>query len=170
MGRTFQARFRINSDDFAAFSDAYARLNAWRRYSRIGATIIAFLLLLGSVWFAKTGDRALAAFYCTIGCLLLGLLFVFKPMLVRQQFRRQKIGNHDIIFTADEDGFSTDAEVTRGTNKWSYIHRVDDFEHHVFLWPNDRIGYIVPKRAFASPLEAQGFVELAMQKTVGQTL
>lgn len=170
MGRNFQARFRINADDFAAFSVAYARLNAWRRNSRVVATIIALLFLLGSIWFATVGELALAAFYCTIGGLLLGLLFVFKPMLERRQFRRQKLGDYEIDFSAGEDGFSIDAEVSCGTNKWSFIHRVDDFEHHVFLWPNDRIGYIVPKRAFASPQEAQGFVELAKEKTVGQTL
>ncbi len=50
------------------------------------------------------------------------------------------------------------------------IRQVDDLPSHVLLWPNNRIGWIVPKRAFATPDEAAAFDALAKEKTVDQTL
>jgi hypothetical protein len=41
---------------------------------------------------------------------------------------------------------------------------------HVLLWANDSIGWIVPKRAFATMNEAEAFARLAREKTAGQTL
>ncbi len=41
---------------------------------------------------------------------------------------------------------------------------------HILLWPNNRIGWMIPKRAFDTPQEAADFAALAKEKTDGQTL
>ena len=73
-------------------------------------------------------------------------------------------------FEAGEEGFAIKSELSEGVQKWELIRRVDDFPQQVLLWPNNRMGWMVPKRAFATPEDAAAFVALAKEKTVGQTL
>ena len=87
-----------------------------------------------------------------------------------QRVVHQRLGDCEMTFTADEESFATHSELASGTHKWAMIRRVDDLPGHVLLWPNNRIGFIVPKRSFATPSDAEAFAELAKEKTVGQTL
>lgn len=170
MSRSFNARFKLEYGDYEALSDAYARLTRPRRFGRALHYVMLAVLAGFAAWMALEGKWLPAIYFVIIVAALLLLRHGVEPWARRRQFIHQRLGEYGVSFQADEEGLATTSELASGTYKWAMIRRVDDLPEHVLLWPNNRIGFIIPKRAFATPAEAKAFVELAMEKTAGQKL
>lgn len=170
MAGPFRVTYTWTLEDFNVLCDAYTRLTKGRRGTRAVHFVIDGLLLVCAAFFAWTGDWLLAAYFAMLLLLLICLEFLVKPWLRRRQFDNQHLGDNPITFTADEDGMTTSSALGDGRHFWKAIRHVDDLPEHVILWPNNRMGFLVPKRAFASPQDADAFVALAKEKTVGQAL
>lgn len=167
MNRTFQARYTLTLEDYKKLSEAFRRLSTVRfvcRYIPVVLSIV-FVAFAVTMW---SSEWALAVYFCVLAVLLLALEYFAVPWQVRRQFAHQRLGEFEMDFRADEEGFSTHSELAEGRQKWPSIRRVDDLADHVILWPNNRMGWIVPKRAFESPSQAEAFASLAKEKTAGQ--
>ncbi|MCB1522407.1 MAG: YcxB family protein [Hyphomicrobiaceae bacterium] len=145
-------------------------MTKWRRIGRILHLVIDVLMVAAMIGFAWVGDWAMAIYFAVVALLVISLDLVVAPWQVRRQFVHQRIGEFEIEFSADEEGFSTHSELGGGRTFWPAIRQVDETPEHIMLWPSNRIGYIVPKRAFASPEDAAAFVALAKEKTADQKL
>ena len=170
MPRQFHVRYRLTLDDYKVLSRAYRRLTKGRRVAIVVHAVLDALVFVASIAAAIYGEWYLAAYFLALGLFLLVLQFVIVPWQRRRQFAHQRLGDFEIVLAADENGFSAKTDLADGTQKWAAIRQVDDLPSHVLLWPNNRIGWIVPKRAFATPDEAAAFVALAKEKTVDQRL
>ncbi|MBU1212701.1 MAG: YcxB family protein [Alphaproteobacteria bacterium] len=173
MDRSFHTRFTLTLtlDDFSALSRAYVRLTPARRFGRFVSVFMTVLLVAGvgfSLWVLN--DNALAVYFAALAVFLLLLQFVVTPWQRRRSFEHQRLGDFEVEMKADADGFTSSSELAQGHMKWASIRLVDDLPGHVILWPNNRLGWIVPKRAFATPVEADAFARLAKEKTAGQKL
>jgi hypothetical protein len=160
----------LTLDDFVAMSRANLRLTRGRRVAIVVRVVLVSLLFVAAVAAAIYGEWYLAAYFLTLGLFMLVLQFVIVPWQRRRQFAHQRLGDYEVVLAADESGFSAKTDLADGTHKWAAVRQVDDLPSHVLLWPNNRIGWIVPKRAFATPDDAAAFVALAKEKTVDQTL
>ena len=170
MSRQFQIRYRLTLDDYVAMSRAYRRLTRGRRIAIVVHAVLDTLLFVAAIAAAVYGDWYLAAYVLALGLFLLALQFAVVPWQRRRQFSHQRLGDFEVALSADENGFSAKTDLADGTHKWAAIRQVDDLPGHVLLWPNNRIGWIVPKRAFATPDEAAAFATLAKEKTADQKL
>lgn len=170
MSRQFNIRYRWTLDDFLVLSQRYARLTRARCDTQVVYAIADALLLLGAIYCWWIGEWGLAIYFFALFLFLFSLTLVVVPWPRRRSFARQRLGDVDIDFHADENGFTTKSEVAEGTHKWAAIRQVDDLAEHVLLWPTNRMGWMIPKRTFASPEEAAAFIALAKEKTDGQTL
>lgn len=170
MSQNFSARYTLTFDDFDRFSDAYVRLTKPRRVSLAALAIIDVLMFAAALYLLWTGDVWFGLYFLGLALLLLLLRYPVQPWVRRYQFAHQRVGEHEITMTANEDGLSSSSALVSGTAAWPSIRHVDDLPEHVLLWPNNRMGYIVPKRAFASADEADAFVRFAKEKTAGQHL
>jgi len=171
MTQKFQTRFKLTLDDFSALNTAYCRLTWPRRIGRYLNAFVIALMIAGigfSLWVAN--DVAIAVYFAFIAAFLLLLEFVATSWRQRRSFEHQRLGEFEVEMAADAEGFTSRSEMADGRMKWAAIRHVDDLANHVILWPNNRIGWIVPKRAFATPAEADAFAQFAKEKTAGQKL
>ncbi len=170
MNQTFKARYSVTLDDYRVFSKAFRNLTPARRIVCWLDVIVGVMMLVVAVYSAANNDIEFAIFAALLAVLLACLRLVVAPWQQRRQFEHQRLGEHPVEMIADEDGFESNSALTEGRQKWAGIRQVDDGPEHVFLWPNNRIGWIVPKRAFASQEEAEAFAKFAKEKTAGQKL
>lgn len=170
MTNTFSVRYTLTLDDFRQFSKAYRSLTRTRAIA-CNADLIALaaMLALAAYSFA-TNDFGSVSFALTLAAILVVMRFLFRPWQVRRQFEQQRLGEYEIDLRADDEGFHVRSELSEGLQKWASVREVNDLPHHIVLWPNNRIGWIVPKRAFSTPAEAEAFAQFAKEKTAGQTL
>jgi hypothetical protein len=168
--RQFQARYRLTLDDYAVLSRACTRLTKGRRTGRMMRTAINVLFFIGAAVAANYGDWATAAYLAALGLIFAALWVLLEPWQRRRQFKEQRAGDLEIAFRADDSGFSTQSEQGEGVLKRGAVRHVDDLPDHVILWPNTRIGWIVPRRGFATREEAATFADFAKEKTVGSKL
>lgn len=170
MSRNFDIRYRWTLDDYRVLSEAQARLTRTRRISQSVFWVFVAGLIVTGIIAVLQGERFWAVYFLGLGLLLFSIRVLLAPALRRRQFAHQHLGEYEIEFKADEDGFATRTEVAESQHKWASIRRVDNKPEHVLLWPNSRMGWMVPKRAFSSAAEAEAFAALAKEKTHGQTL
>lgn len=170
MSRTFQSRFTLTADDFKVLTEAYNRLTLARRIVRFVAQIMPPLAIVAAVLSAIYLDWEYAVYFGALAALLAFLQYVAAPWQVRRSFAHQRLGDYEVELQADEAGFSSRSELAEGSQKWAAIRHVDDLPEHVILWPNNRIGWIIPKRAFTTAQDADAFAQLAKEKTAGQKL
>lgn len=169
MNEPLRATYRWTEDDYSALCDAFMRLTPARRRAPVIHVIVDVLIAAAAVYLFWSGEWILGTYFTLLVAALLALEFVAKPWLRRRQFKRQYLGDHEITVTADDNGVSTSSALGDSRQVWTAIRHVDVTDAHVILWPNDRIGYIVPKRAFKSAEQAEQFATLAKEKTRGQT-
>ena len=170
MNRQFNVRYRWTLDDFNVFSKAQMRLTRGRCFAYIILRAFVVMLFAAAAWAFWAGNWGLAVYFLVLGLALVVTWTVVAPWQRRRSFEDQRLGEFDVDFSADEEGFTSKSELGEGKLKWSSIRKVDDLADHILLWPNKRIGLMVPKRAFATRADAEAFVQFAKEKTVGQTL
>lgn len=169
MTRHFDVRYRWTFDDYVALSKAQARLTWWGRAGPwiLGLMILAlFVCAAGAAWDKQWG---FAVYFAFLGSALLAIRLVAGPRHRRYQFAHQRLGESGNHLTATDAGMVYRTELVETRCKWGFLRRIDETPDYIFLWPNARMGWMVPKRVFASPQEATAFVEFLKEKTVGQT-
>lgn len=170
MPRNFHVRYRWTLDDYTVLTKAQLNLTPARRIVQRMINLLVILLFIAAAMAVYDGEPFWALYFLVLGLFLAAVRFALAPHMRRKQFNHQRLGEFDIDFHADEEGFTTRSELGEGKNKWAMIRQVDDLPQHILLWPNNRMGWMIPKRAFATLEEAAAFVALAKEKTHGQTL
>lgn len=170
MSNEFKASYQLTLDDFRALSAAFANLTPWRRSARVIRLILVGLLLVIAFYLYQQAEIPLAVYSLVLAGLMGVLHFFVRPWVMKRQFIQQRLGEHAMTLTADDEGFELASEIAQGQHKWEFIRRIDDLPEQIIMWPNNRIGYIVPKRAFADRQEAERFAAFAKEKTAGQEL
>jgi len=169
MTRHFDVRYRWTFDDYVALSKAQARLTWWGRAGPwiLGLMILAlFVCAAGAAWDKQWG---FAVYFAFLGSALLAIRLVAGPRHRRYQFAHQRLGESGNHLTATDAGMVYRTDLVETRCKRGFLRRIDETPDYIFLWPNARMGWMVPKRVFASPQEATAFVEFLKEKTVGQT-
>ncbi len=170
MPRQFDIRYRWTLDDYTVLTKAQLNLTPARRI--VQRMINVFIVLLFAAAAMALWDRETfwALYFFVLGLFLAAVRFALAPYIRAKQFTHQRLGEFEIDLHADEDGFTTKSELGEAFHKWAMVRQVDDLPRHILLWPNNRMGWMIPKRAFATPEDAAAFAALAKEKTVGQTL
>lgn len=164
------AKYALSLDDYVAFAKVYEVLTALRRAMCVVMWVLIGLLALAAVYAGIAGNIFMAGYWAVLALLMLACPLVIGPWTHRRTYYRQNLDGMDIILVADDEGFRLTSDRSDSTMKWAAVRRADELSGHVLLWPNQQLGYINPKRAFASPQDAQAFANLAKEKTAGQTL
>ena len=133
----------------------------------LGVIILALFALAGAA--AWDNEWGFAAYFAVLGGAVLALPFIVAPRNRRYQFTHQRLADSESHLTATEAELVYRTDLAETRCKWAFLRRIDETPDHIFLWPNSRMGWMVPKRVFASPEEATAFVEFLKEKTVGQT-
>ncbi|HRY08266.1 MAG TPA: YcxB family protein [Hyphomicrobiaceae bacterium] len=170
MSRNFDVRYRCTLDDYTVLSKAQINLTPVRRIVQRMFTLLIVLLFIAAAVAMYDREPFWVLYFSVLGLSFAAIRFGLAPLMRRRQFKHQRLGEFDIDFHADEDGFATRSDLGEGKTKWAAIRQVDDLPQHILLWPNNRIGWMIPKRAFDTPQEAADFAALAKEKTDGQTL
>ncbi len=88
------------------------------------------------------------------------LLWVQRRTVIAQaQARPGALGLHTV--SLQPDGFYSQSAVQDTRVKWQNITEVADSPQMIAFFLSPRFGFIVPKRAFADPAQAQAFLETA---------
>lgn len=174
--RHFDIRFRLDATDYQ-----HAMRNiSWVAIERLFATLpsgtvatLAVIIglfigpLLGSYvpWMTGVSGIMLTSFV-----LYPFLLIFYRKVLVaeycRVSFVSQPIGMGESRLIVDADGVSMDSAGVMTRVAWPLIGQIVESESHVFLMYARLIGFIVPKRVFATAEEAKRFVMLVRAKAI----
>lgn len=157
------ARFTLTQTDYDALCDRYARLTPRRRAARLLGLVLPFVIAAAACYFAWMADWTMAAFYAGLAALLVVVNVVLTPWSRRRSFQSQRLGEQEVTLSADAKGFRSATALVDASHHWDVIRHVDYTDTHVIMWPNQRIGYIVPLRGFASEAAAGAFVALVRE-------
>jgi YcxB-like protein len=169
--QAFNLTYRLVPADLLAMLRNKRRLRS-KVTGRLRAVLQLFVLAMGVFalyqWW-KTGgfiDLGVAVF------LLLSRFFV--PLAERLSYRRifdkQRLGSTDIRFAAGIAGVDVEAATGHSHFPWTAVSQAEECTEHVFLWLHVYMAVIIPKRAFASPAQAEAFVAFAKSHASGPAL
>lgn len=82
-----------------------------------------------------------------------------RAIISQAQARPGAIGLHTV--SLQPDGLYNQTSILETRVKWQNVTEVADHPQMILLFLSPRFGFIVPKRAFADPAQAQAFFELA---------
>jgi hypothetical protein len=91
--------------------------------------------------------------------------FILFPRLIRDALEGQIISQGENEITVDENGVVSRIGTVYSNIPWSGVRRVADVRGCILLFTGRNSGLILPRRAFASPQEADRMLALAHQKT-----
>jgi len=134
-----------------------------RRYRRQMISLVVYLpaLLLLFMWLSLHRfwlSLAVAALFS--GILLPLIYWKVKRDVMRTAAKRPGVlGEHTIEI--DAEGVRERTAVNDTFTSWKGVHNIVDDKKHIYLFVAENMAHVVPKRAFASDLDAQAFVELA---------
>jgi hypothetical protein len=93
---------------------------------------------------------------------MFGFLILSLLLLIWTKRFKGLIGQHELTLTnAGLVSKSADSEAKR---KWDGIFRLTSTKNYLFLYVNETMAMIVPKRYFASPAEAQSFEQMIRER------
>jgi len=72
------------------------------------------------------------------------------------------LGEHTIILS--DEGIIESTSVNKGVNSWEGIRGVEQNEGYIFIFLNQMMAHIIPKRAFVNPEIADHFFEEAQNR------
>ena len=153
--------------DYQVLNRAFTRLTWYRRVARGIYWVFIAALAAVATFSIPSGDWLWAAYMAVMAGLLLALQLVVTPWHQARQFRHQRLDELEIELEANPEGFSARTPISDAWQSWNAVRQVDDLPEHVIMWPNNRIGWIVPKRAFKTPDEAAEFAAFAKEKASG---
>ncbi|MGD9804491.1 MAG: YcxB family protein [Hyphomicrobiaceae bacterium] len=164
------ARVTLMLEDYVALCEAFGRLTPRRRFGRVVHYVVPVAVAAGAIYFTIERDWAMAGFYAALFAILLAINVLLTPWSRRRSFVSQRLGEHEVTISADEQGFRSSTALVDANHRWDVIRHADYSGTHVIMWPNPRIGYIVPLRGFATEDEARAFVDLVRRSVVEKPL
>ena len=142
--------YELTAEDVARFQ----RFHILRNPKTLRTLVIHALLIavVGSfVW--KSGISLAAAVLYII------LPLWVMPWVTRRQLRKHLATHGRHSFALSPAGlWTTSTALGEGRVEWSAITEVVANEHMVMLYRNEQNAYIIPRRAFATPQEAEAFL------------
>lgn len=163
----FVLTYRLVAEDFFAMMKS-----RWRRrtVSSIGLPV---LVILVGLWSAHQ-YWAEGALLDLLGAMALLSSPITAPMINRWAYRRvfekQRLGTQDVLLHVSAAGIDCDAANGKSHFPWTAISLVEVTPEHIFLWVNDYLGIIVPKRTFEPPARAEQFVAFTTSQASGPPL
>jgi YcxB-like protein len=74
---------------------------------------------------------------------------------------RGRLGRHRVVL--GEDGLIESTAVNESRTAWAGVDRVEQSPDYIFIYTSSATAYVVPKRAFSDPQEAEAFFRLALR-------
>jgi hypothetical protein len=173
----FALRFRPTVKEYMALLRATRSTWAERLYAFIVPAAywgLALLLTVPIIVYAPVrrflvehiGSYALPATAVVFGLLFYCFhTFFLFPRLIRDALEGQIIGQGENEITVDESGMVSRIGEVYSNIPWSGVRRVADARGCILLFTGRNSGLILPRRAFASPQEADRMLAFAHQKT-----
>lgn len=124
---------------------------------------LLLLPVFGAVMGASAGG--FSPLSLLVGVVMLGALIWLTPRLMKKQVIAQSakqpglLGVHTIRI--DEAGVHSKTPLHEGNVGWNGITEVVSYRDHLFLFTGPQVAYIIPKRAFAGPDDADQFLQTA---------
>lgn len=114
---------------------------------------------------SSLGSRVLYFFVALVFTSVVGLAFFFAHNWI-VQFRAYRDGeSHGILgehtITLTPDGLCERTAVNQTTANWRGIYRVVGTPQHIFIFNQPNAAHTIPRRAFASPADAEQFLATA---------
>lgn len=135
---------------------------------------VLFILIFAHLGFhtpPQTGQRELSlavkiAVASTMGLLVVVGMFVLQLLVVFLTVWGNKfkglLGDHEL--TLSEAGMSTRSAHSESARKWTGLLKLASTDKYLYLYVNETMAQIVPKRYFASQIEAQGFEQMIRER------
>ncbi len=170
---TVELAYHVTLDDIHAFNLHYARTSPQSLRSRRSVRF-ALTFLLGAL-LCSLGVLSKAPLpFWLMGFLILGGWWAMFPRRLEQMLRRYTerlyasgknagvLGPHRL--SAGPEWLSESTDVREVRTHWRAVERVEDAGEHLFLYVTAFSAVIVPKRAFATPADAEAFARLAEER------
>lgn len=166
-GRPFVVRFRTTLDDYVAFRWIAQGRARWM------ALAFAYVVLAVTAFAVEYADKGriesdaavvkIAAIW--VFAVAVGSVFGWKlwRWLIGRRFERDYLSKNDIEVFAGEMGLQVRGAGVRADYDWQLFERLKTTRRHIFLLFYKH-GLIIPRRAFASPEEADAFVDFAKER------
>ena len=87
---------------------------------------------------------------------MLAVLVSYVPKLNKGIFTTHTV-------TLDESGVTSETPTSRGAIEWAGVLKVRQSHSFVYIYCAEHAAHVIPKRAFATPADAEGFFQFASQ-------
>jgi YcxB-like protein len=173
-----EVEYELTRDDIYAFRWRANYLAPTARRERLNLYVYLFLIFLLFFFMlpAITGDGFT---FSLVHFALLSITFVlmvfFASVFLKRQLRRAilqqvdeekpgrgQLGRHKISLTETQIVESTDVGESR--TSWAGVDRVEQNGDYIFIYTTPHAAYVIPRRAFDSPGQADSFYRLASIK------
>lgn len=173
------AEYEITKDDLSAFN-LYHQCHsptARRQYLRSWfVPVLIWLLIFSGIWYLADSERGtpLRTFLDLLPLFsFVPLYLLYFPWAYRRKLRKLVAGmvsegqNRGLFsrhrVTISPEGVTDSNEHGQTSTSWRGIERVAAAEDYAYIYTNALAAIIVPRRAFASPLEFEEFVRAARE-------
>lgn len=159
--------YEVSDADVLRLFEHYSRTSPTSRKLR-RLVLVVVPIVAGLFMAYGLRPRPDAVVWAGGGAVLLAIILVLGgPLLNRTVWRRSireakrtLLGRR--MLSIDADGIRSSSEDSNSSIRWSAVSRIDDDEGHIYLMLGGG-GIVVPKRAFASASEIEGFLQRARE-------
>lgn len=88
-----------------------------------------------------------------------GIRHVIRSLIRDERPGRGRLGRHRVVL--GEDGVIESTVVNQSRTAWPGVDRVEQSPDYIFIYIAPVTAYVIPKRAFRDPQEAEAFFRLA---------
>ena len=127
----------------------------------IWATIIAGSAVIGSTIPKDVPLAARLIMYVLVALFMTTLSFGFVLLIATLSYARSKnrgvFGRHEVTISSSE--IRETSSVSTGTWLWTAVPRVSQNRSYIYIYVQENMAHIIPKRSFASVEDAQRFYD-----------
>lgn len=156
-----EVTYQLEREDYRLFQEILSKvLPFWRRFN-LPFFFFLFVLVALEQW-KPSGLTAMMIGFLS-GAVFTGVLVLSNAWGRRMNFQNSvdfqpgAIGLHTILL--HPGGFDIQSSTMRTSVEWSKVTQFGQSKKLVVFFVGSRFGFIVPKRAFATPEQAQTFLE-----------
>ncbi len=169
-----QIEYELTADDMTAFQWRAAYNSRMARKARRTVYIFWFVLVILISILPAWGEDGFSIervdfIFMFVAFAIVALLqWAVGRWLMRRAVRevvndlkrdKGQVGRHRIVL--DEAGVFESTIVGEMRTSWAGIDRLEQDRDYIFIYTQPHASHVIPKRAFSSPQEADGFFELA---------
>lgn len=132
-----------------------ARKGRWTVLGFLALAVIAYTWIV-----ANGGDRSNPLIMMVI--VSLTVMYVVVPFVQRRSWKRNAIWQKQIEFNATPEHFEMSwGSSSQSKTAWVDVGEIEESPNHIYLWLGKSHAIIVPRRAFASEVEANQLLSMA---------